>query len=124
MGGLVPFGAPWRLGANEATTIYVPFTAEIGHVRVNAGTYSLYAVPGPATWQIVVNGAPARWGIPIDSAVRAQDLGVDTVTAEAVNAKDIELLTLRFAPPVGNATELVIEWERARVRVPVRRTGS
>jgi len=124
MGGLVPFGAPWRLGANEATTIYVPFSAEIGRVRVNPGTYSLYAVPGPAAWQIVVNGAAARWGIPIDSAVRAQDVGVDTVTAEAVNAQNIELLTLRFAPPVGKATELVIEWERTRLRVPVRRTGS
>src|SRR5206468_12789508 len=40
MGGLVPFGEPWRLGANEATTIHVPFAAELAGVRVGAGTYT------------------------------------------------------------------------------------
>src|SRR6266496_521859 len=37
MGGLVPFDQPWRLGANEATSIHVPFAAEIAGVRVEPG---------------------------------------------------------------------------------------
>jgi len=48
MGGLVPFDQPWRLGANEATSIRVPFAAEIAGVRVDPGTYTLYAIPGAA----------------------------------------------------------------------------
>ena len=124
MGGLVPFGEPWRLGANEATTIFAPFALEIGRVRVAPGAYSLYAIPGASKWLIVVNRNAARWGIPIDSAVRAQDIGVDTTTAEPVEGQPVETLTLRFAPPTAGATELIIEWEKTRVRVPVRRAST
>ena len=123
MGGLVPFGEPWRLGANEATTIHLPVAAVIGHVRLEPGVYSLYAIPGQATWQIVINRKASRWGIPIDSTVRTQDLGVDTVNVEKVDGQPIETLTLRFSPPAGGATELVIEWEKTRVRIPVHRAG-
>jgi hypothetical protein len=31
-GGLVPYGEPWRLGANEATSLHVPFRARISSV--------------------------------------------------------------------------------------------
>jgi hypothetical protein len=120
MGGLVPWGEPWRLGANEATAIHVPFAAEIAGVRVEPGTYSLYAIPGDTTWQIVVNRTPQRWGIPINPQVRAQDVGTGTVRAEALT-EPVETFTLRFGPVSGNGTELIAEWERTRVRIPVRR---
>lgn len=123
MGGLVPYGEPWRLGANEATTIAVPFALDIGRVRVAPGTYSLYAIPGASTWMIVVNRNAARWGIPIDSTVRAQDLGVDTIAVEKVDGQPIETLTLRFGPPSGGATELIVEWEKTRVRLPIRKAS-
>src|SRR6195256_3664527 len=45
MGGLVPFDQPWRLGANEATTIRIPFAAEIAGGRVEPGPYTVYPVP-------------------------------------------------------------------------------
>src|SRR5213083_1594971 len=122
MGGLVPFDQPWRLGANEATSITVPFPAQIAGVRVEPGTYTLYAIPGAAKWQIVVNRAVRRWGVPIDKEVRAGDVGAGTVTTESLGAP-VETLTLKFAPATGNATELVVEWEKTRVRIPVRRTS-
>ncbi len=37
MGELVPYGAPWRLGADEATAIYLPVPARIGDVQVEPG---------------------------------------------------------------------------------------
>lgn len=118
MGALVPYGEPWRLGANEATTIHLPFAAEIGGVRVGPGTYTLYAIPGETEWRVVVNRAIDRWGIPIDDAVRRQDVGAATVPVERL-AQPVETLTLRFEPPQGRRTALVIEWERTRVRVPI-----
>src|SRR5688572_8832538 len=42
VGGLIPFGTPWRLGANEATAIYMPAKGTIGGVAVDAGWYTLY----------------------------------------------------------------------------------
>jgi hypothetical protein len=122
MGELVPFGQPWRLGANEATSIQLPFAAEVAVVRVPSGTYTLYAIPGAASWQIVVNRGVERWGIPINDAVRGRDVGAGRASTEAL-ATPVETLTLTFAPAVGNATELVVEWEKTRVRIPIRRTS-
>jgi len=122
MGELVPFGQPWRLGANEATSIHLPFAAEIAGVRVEPGTYTLYVIPGASKWQIVVNRGVQRWGVPIDKDVRAADVGAGTVNTESLGAP-VEMLTLKFAPATGNATELVFEWEKTRVRIPIRRTA-
>jgi len=122
MGGVVPLDEPWRLGANEATSINVPVLAEIAGVRVTPGTYTLYAIPGASKWQIVVNRGVQRWGVPIDKEVRTGDVGVGTVTTESLGAP-VETLTLKFAPAGGNATELVLEWEKTRVRIPIRRTS-
>jgi len=119
MGALVPFDQPWRLGANEATSISVPVAAEIAGVRVQPGTYTLHVIPGAAKWQVVVNRGVERWGVPIDAAVRAQDVGTGSVTAESLSAP-VETLTLKFAPTGANATELVVEWETTRVRIPIR----
>jgi len=122
MGGLVPFDQPWRLGANEATTINVPFAAQLAGVRVEPGIYTLYAIPGASKWQIVVNRGVQRWGVPIDGDVRARDVGAGTVATESLGAP-VETLTLKFAPAAGNATELVLEWEKTRVRIPIRRAS-
>src|SRR3989442_13426311 len=122
MGGLVPFDQPWRLGANEATSIHLPFAAEIAGVRVEPGTYTLYVIPSASKWQIVVNRGVQRWGVPIDKDVRAADVGAGTVNTESLGAP-VETLTLEFAPATGTATELVFEWEKTRVRIPIRRTS-
>lgn len=121
-GGLVPYGQPWRLGADEPTTLHVPFRAEIGGVRVQPGAYSLYVVGSERNWDVHVNRSVNRWGIPIDAAVQAEDVGTATVPVEPVSPP-VELLTLSFAPASGNGTELVIEWERLKVRIPIRRVG-
>lgn len=118
MGRLVPYGEPWRLGANEATAIHVPFPAEIAGVEVAPGWYSLYAVPGRETWEIVVNRERRRWGIPIDREVRSDDVGSGTVPVER-RSETVETLTIGLEPVAGDSAEMVISWERTRVRVPV-----
>lgn len=118
MGGLVPLGQPWRLGANEATAVHVPFAATIAGVAVKPGWYSLYVVPGPTEWKVVVNGEAHRWGIPIDAAVRSHDLGAGTVKVERTDAP-VERLTLSMRRSAAQTAELTVEWETTRVRIPV-----
>ena len=122
VGGVNPFDQPWRLGANEATSIHLPFAADIAGVRVEPGSYSIYAIPGTTEWQIVVNRIAQRWGVPIDSRIRAEDVGTGAVGTEPLN-ESVEQFTIRMAPPSGNATELIVEWEKTRVRIPVRKAG-
>ena len=75
MGRVVPFGTPWRMGADEATAILLPTRARIGALELEPGWYSLYAVPGVREWRIVINADVRRWGTPIDESVRARDIG-------------------------------------------------
>lgn len=120
MGRVVPLGEPWRLGANEATTLTVSAPVLFGDIRLGAGTYSLYAVPDQREWRVVVNRAARRWGIPLDDTVKAHDIGAATASVEEVTPP-VEEFRMQFVRDGSDAVDLVIEWDRTRVRVPIRR---
>jgi hypothetical protein len=120
MGKLVPYGAPWRMGANEATAIHVPFRARIAGVEVEPGWYSIYAIPDAKQWQIVVNSEAQRWGIPIDAKVRAKDVGTGRAAAEHT-AKPVENLTIALKATSPTLATMSIEWADTRVNVPIER---
>jgi hypothetical protein len=122
MGDLVPFGQPWRLGANEATAIHLPFAAEIGGVELEPGTYSLYAVPGADEWTFFLNSNYERWGIPINAEVKATDVGSFTRPAESTDGM-VEQLTFRWDSHGEGMGHLVMEWENTRVEIPVHGPG-
>lgn len=123
MGELVPYGTPWRMGANEATAIHLPFAAEIGGVRVDPGVYSIYAVPGETTWTVVVNSSAERWGIPINDEVKSTDVGSFERTVSATSAP-VETLTYEWVPEGDGAGQLVMTWENTRLEIPIRRVGA
>lgn len=118
----VPFGRLWRLGANEATRLYVSFPASIGDVSVDPGAYSLYAVPGAERWRFFVNRDTRHWGNQITEEVREEEVGSLTVEPERL-AEHVERMRLRFEGTGGNAAALVLEWENTRVRIPIRNAG-
>lgn len=121
-GGLIPFGQPWRLGANEATTIHMPSRGTIAGVTVPPGSYSLYTVAGPTEWKIVVNSAVERWGVPIEP-VAAEDVGSGTVRVETATTAE-EALRLRLTSTGASSADLVVHWDTTRVRIPIVLTPS
>lgn len=67
-GGLVPWGEPWRLGADEATLLITQKPLVFGDKTIPAGAYTLYMVPqenGPS--QLAFSTALGGWGIPVDT---------------------------------------------------------
>ncbi|RMG72406.1 MAG: DUF2911 domain-containing protein, partial [Bacteroidetes bacterium] len=61
-GDLVPYGAVWRTGANEATTFTVSQDVTIEGQTLPAGTYSLFTIPGESDWTIIFNKTAEQWG--------------------------------------------------------------
>jgi hypothetical protein len=114
-GGLIPFDKPWRIGANEATVIYMPVKGSIAGVGVSPGWYSLYAYPGATEWRVVVNSSVKRWGVP--EAVPG-DVGTGTVRVENADTTE-EALRLRLVSTRANAADLIVHWDKTRVRIPV-----
>lgn len=119
-GEAVPYGRLWRTGANEPTTLHLPFAAEIAGVRVEPGSYSLYTMPGLEQWVVIVNRSITQWGHEgrYTEEVRAQEVGRGTAPVTRTDAH-VEQFTIRSEPAADGAS-LVLEWENTRVAIPVR----
>lgn len=122
MGELVPFGSVWRMGANEATALHIPFAGDIGGVKVEPGVYSIYAVPGETEWEFFVNRQYERWGIPVNDAVKADDVGSFKRKAEATSEM-VEQLTITWMPHGENMGHMVLQWENTKVEFPIHKGG-
>ena len=119
-GEAVPYGKLWRTGANEPTTLHIPFAATIAGVKVEPGSYSIYTIPGEKEWHVIVNRSTSQWGHEgrYTAEVKAQEVGHATV--QSTQLKDhVEMFTIKSAPAQGGA-DLVLEWEKTRVAIPIR----
>lgn len=120
MGGLVPYGEPWRIGADEPTTLHLSARANVGGVALAPGSYSLYAIPGEREWQFFINTNWQRWGIPIDAAVRSTEIGSFTVVPQVL-PEMVERLTYEFEEAAGGEPggEILLEWASTMLRIPI-----
>ena len=122
-GSRVPFGKLWRTGANEPTTLISPTPLEIAGVRVPAGRTALYTIPGPESWELILNGSTRQWGIETEytAEVRAHELGRAILPSQ--RGDSVERLTFSALPVQGDSTglELLLAWETARLRIAVQR---
>jgi hypothetical protein len=116
-GALQPYGKYWRLGANAATEITFSKNITFAGQPVNAGSYRMYAVPGPTSFQISLN---SELGVNFTAAnepdytkdVLKVDLPVETVD-------ETEQFVINFsADSVGVNMDFV--WDKTRVRVPIK----
>jgi hypothetical protein len=114
----VPFGEPWRTGANEPTVLHTTVPIRVAGISLEPGSYSLYTRPGRDEWQLFVNRSTDRWGIPIDAEVRAQDVDSAILPRERP-PEHVETLTIRFGSETDGAVPMVLEWEEFRVTVPI-----
>ena len=115
MGSLVPYGEVWRTGANSATQIATPVDLTIGDLRVPAGKYSLYTIPGKESWKLVVNKQTGQWGTEYDAG---QDLGRPAMTVSKTSSP-VEQFTIAWEKKSPTKASLMLEWETTKASVPV-----
>lgn len=120
VGAEFPYGSPWQMGANEPTTLHLPVPARLGNVDLEPGSYSLYAIPEPSGWTIVVNGNPDRWGVPIGAEVRASDIGSFPSTPSDLD-EYVDRLTFSFQSSGDASGRLIYAWERTALMIPLSR---
>ena len=115
-GALEPFGQVWRMGANETTELTITGPIDFGGVALSAGTYSLYAVPEPDKWTIIVNTGLGQWGAyDYDESL---DLARFARPANSTS-KTYEALTVWFDEASGSSTNLRFAWDQTQVLVPI-----
>ena len=112
-GGLVPYGEVWRLGANEATEITLTEGLTINGSKLEAGTYSMYAIPEQDKWTLIFNSALGEWGH-YNYNEDLDVLRVDVPTSKT--DESYEPFTIMFNEA---GTEMIMAWEDIKVVVPV-----
>lgn len=117
-GELVPYNELWRMGANEPTRFYTDHDLVLGEVVVPKGRYSLYAVPGPNSWEIFISESITHWGNDINTKVREQEIGSFEVKRE-YNPNRVEEFTI-----TTERDHLVILWDNVRIRIPIENIES
>lgn len=120
-GADVPYGKIWRTGANEPTIFFAPIRLKVAGLSVPPGVYSLYTVPGPREWEVIVNRSTSQWGEESNytPGVKAQEVGRATVKPEAANPA-LETFTIRAEPSSNKGASLVLEWEKTRIKIPIQ----
>lgn len=113
MGAVVPYGEVWRTGANEATTFTTEADLVVGGVEVPKGAYSLYTLPSPSVWKLIINKETGQWGTEYD---RALDLARVNMKKETT-PKMVERLTLQLEKTSEREGILTLMWERTKLSV-------
>jgi hypothetical protein len=109
-GNLVPWNTVWRTGANAATQLSTSVDLVLGGATVPAGKYTLWTLPTPTGWKLIVNRQTGQWGTAYDPA---QDLVRVDAKVETL-AAPVEQFTIAF-----EAGLMTFTWDKTRVTVPV-----
>ncbi|MEJ7589388.1 MAG: DUF2911 domain-containing protein, partial [Ferruginibacter sp.] len=115
-GELLEYGKVWRLGANEATEIEFFIPVKIGSTRVKKGRYTMYCIPNPNNWTIIINKETDTWG------AFKYDENKDVVRTDVEVQKNTDVLdafVMAFdKTPTGAA--LIIAWDNLKVSLPIK----
>lgn len=107
----VKYNEVWRLGANETTEMELFKNATIGGKKIPKGRYTLYCIPSPAKWTIVISKYNYSWGsftYKADKDIARIDVPVQKTNEQA------EALTMYF-----ENSSLVVLWDYLKVNVPI-----
>jgi len=112
-GGIVPWGEVWRTGANAATQFRTDKPLQMGNQLVPAGFYTLWTIPSPTGWKLVINGETGQWGTEhkADRDLYTIDMTVNTLP------QAVERFTIGIEPnPQGGVLNL--DWDTTRASLP------
>lgn len=116
-GEMVPYGKPWRTGANAITKITFGEEVSFGEQRVKAGTYALYSIPNEGSWTVVLNTNHASSGLNDINP----DQDVAKVRARATPVREpYETFAIELNDITSQSATLNIIWENTKVSVPIR----
>lgn len=112
-GDLVPFGEVWRTGANESTAITFSDDVLVNGEALEAGTYSLYTIPGSNEWTIIFN-EKLSWGTQYDE--REDVIRISVIPEETYS---MEQMLIYFEDITAESGDMYIHWDDVRVPVTI-----
>lgn len=115
-GALQPFGKYWRLGANDATEISMNKDILFGGKPLKAGTYRIYAVPGPMSFKVTLNSE-----LDVFFGVSEADPALDLFSVDApvtMQSAETEMFTININGK-GSGAQIDFVWDKTMFSVPI-----
>lgn len=117
-GGLVPWNKVWRTGAGYCTKISFDKDVIVGGQTVGAGTYSLFTIPTPTQWTVILNSDVSLYGsYDYDSEKDVARFIVRPTTSQ----RFYETMTLDI-DVVPNDAVIYFSWANIQISFPVETT--
>lgn len=114
-GELLEYGKVWRLGANEATEIEFYSDVKINETKIKKGRYTLYCIPNPDKWTIIVNTDTDTWGS-YKYDEKKDLLRMDLPVLQQTEI--IEEFVMAFEKSATGAN-LIIAWDNVKLNLPI-----
>lgn len=104
-GGIVPWGKEWDPGADSATRIRISTNVRVNGKPLAAGEYSLWAIPDPTAWIVILSKAAHVYHIPYPAGQDALRIRV-----APRQSSHMETLGLYFPVVDGSLAVLHLHW--------------
>jgi Protein of unknown function (DUF2911) len=114
-GGLVPYNQVWRVGANEATTFVTTTDVMVGDKTVPRASYTMFAIPNPDNWTLIISKKVGEWGIPYPG--EQYDFTRTTMSVSKL-PKPVEDFTIGF-DQLGAKCTMNFDWAETRASVDI-----
>ncbi|MEM7371046.1 MAG: DUF2911 domain-containing protein [Bacteroidota bacterium] len=115
-GGLVPWNKVWRTGAGYCTKISFDKEVIVGGQSVAAGTYSLFTIPSPEEWMVILNSDVSLYGSydydPTKDVARFHVPSQRSVRFYESMTLDIDI--------VPNNAQIYFSWANTQISFPVQ----
>jgi hypothetical protein len=114
-GDLVPYGEVWRAGADDATSFVPNVDVMVAGRNVPAGRYTLFTLPSPDKWTLIVSRKIGEWGIPYPGE------RFDFARMEMKVSKlpsPLENFTISF-DQTGTSCTMKLDWETTRASIDI-----
>jgi tetratricopeptide (TPR) repeat protein len=113
--GLVPYGKPWRLGANAATKFTFDKNVKIADAKINKGAYAVLAKPGKDEWSFMFyEYEDGSWSSYLEKEA------VATVTAKPEKSvHSVETMTFTIDELTASGALISLHWADISVSMPL-----
>lgn len=113
-GGLVPYGEVWVTGAHRATWFDTSEPIKLNGVKIPAGKYGVFTIPGKEQWIIIIN---KKWDQHLADEYDPKDDVARIPVTPIMKEKLQERLKYSIDPVSERRFRLTIRWEKIAVNV-------
>lgn len=117
-GRVVKYDRVWRTGANAATILELAQDVRVSGNRLAKGRYSLYTIPTPTDWTVIINRRTGQWGLSYNEAADIMRFSAQTRSYPSA----AEQFFISFEPQPGGVN-MLLTWDETQVVVPIQKAA-